>query len=345
MSQKTRQRPRDRVAVMQPEAATLPVPPVASPTDKIHVTQLLAALEGLRNSRVLAYWTSDAARLSEAAVVPLFDQLETIGHVPRLDLFLSTRGGDTEAPWRVVSLVREYCDHFAVVIPHRAMSAGTLVALGADEIVMTPLSALGPIDPSRSHPLLPSVQGAKEPEPISVQDMRHAMEFVRRPSGAGSEIPYTPEAMAQIFAALFDKIHPLAIGAIQQTYALAKLVARMCLETHMDPAKDRAQIDAIVDRLCDDYKSHSFQITRKEAVAIGLPVTAASPEIQKAINDLWKLYMARPVFPRGTPTLNSAVDAHIAWLDSTALNLRVEGQFRVQPGGKLEPQGDAWKPY
>jgi ClpP class serine protease len=30
-----------------------------------------------------------------------------------------------------------------------------MICLGADEIVMTPLGALGPIDPSRTHPLLP----------------------------------------------------------------------------------------------------------------------------------------------------------------------------------------------
>ena len=48
---------------------------------------------------------------------------------------------------------------------------------------------------------------------ISVQDMRHAMQFIREAAGTDKEMPYTPEAMAEIFSALFDKIHPLAIGA------------------------------------------------------------------------------------------------------------------------------------
>ena len=127
-----------------------------------------------------------------------------------------------------------------------------MLAMGADEIVMTPLSVLGPIDPSRSHPLLPKREGMPNPEPISVQDMRHAMQFIRDTGGpAGTQLSYTPEAMAEIFGALFDKIHPLAIGAIEQSYALAKLIARRCLESHMNAADDADKITKIVDRLCD----------------------------------------------------------------------------------------------
>jgi hypothetical protein len=156
---------------------------------------------------------------------------------------------------------------------------------------------------------------------------------------------YTPEAMAQIFSALFDKIHPLAIGAIEQSYALAKLVAKMCLETHMDAVTEKAQIEAIVNRLCDDYKSHSFQITRSEARAIGLKVVDASGPVTSALVDLLKFYLARPIFPGGPPAPGKVVRAHIAWLDSTAANYRVEGQYDVQAGGKLQTQGDAWTEY
>ena len=61
------------------------------------------------------------------------------------------------------------------------------------------------------------------------------MQFIREAAGTDKEMPYTPEAMAQIFTALFDKIHPLAIGAIEQSYALSKLIGMQCLGTHMDP--------------------------------------------------------------------------------------------------------------
>lgn len=253
-------------------------------------------------------------------------------------------GGDAEAPSRIVALLREYCDELAVLIPHRAHSAGTLLALGANEIVMTPLSILGPIDPQRTHPLLPRKEGATEAEAVSVQDMRHAMQFIREAGGSDAAIAYTPEAMAMIFTALFQNVHPLAIGAIEQSYALSKLVAKRCLETHMDPTTEQAQIDAIVDRLCDDYKSHQYEITRKEARAIGLKAVDATPPVEAALNEILKFYGSRPAFPATSPPLGKEFDAVIAWLDATHANMRVDARYLQQKEG---PQhvGDRWNLY
>ena len=183
---------------------------------------------------------------------------------------LFTTGGDAEVPWRLISLLREFCESLAILVPHHALSGGTTLCLGADEIVMTPFSVLGPIDPSRTHPLLPKREGADQAEPISVQDMRHAMQFIR--SAANSDpkqenSPYTPDALARIFTALFDKIHPLAIGAIEQSYALAKLVAKRCLGTHMTGPDSQQKIDRIVDALCDDY---NLMLTRSADAKLGI---------------------------------------------------------------------------
>jgi hypothetical protein len=293
----------------------------------------------------LVYWISELGRISGSAVRSVYDQLEAIGKTKKLDLILYTTGGDVDVPIRLVTLMREYCEVLGILLPHRAHSAGTLLALGGDEIVMTPLSVLGPIDPSRSHPLLPRREGATESEAISVQDMRHAMEFIRNAAGQGKEMPYTPEAMAQIFTALFDKIHPLAIGAIEQSYSLAKLVGKKCLATHMDRVKEGAQIDGIVDKLCDDYKSHSYEIGRREARTVGLKVTDAGPDLHAALVRLLKFYVSRPVFPKPIPPKGKSFKAQIAWLESTALHFRVEASYRVEEGGTQKYLGDQWLPY
>ncbi len=329
----------------QANASTGPPAPAPPADEKQKLDALIVALEKARGSRVLVYWTNPMARLSEAVVLSLYDQLTAIGKTPKLDLFLNTGGGDTELPWRVVSLVREFCDEFAVLVPHRAASAGTLIAMGADEIVMTPLGVLGPIDPSRTHPLLPRREGAEEAEPISVQDMRHAMQFIREAAGSDKEIPYTPEALAQIFAALFDKIHPLAIGAIEQSYALSKLIGTQCLSTHMDPDADGAKIKEIVDRLCDDFKSHAYQISRAEARKIGLKAVDAPEDVEKAMMELFRFYIARPFTPSSPPKPGQQFQAHIAWLDSTAMHFRVEANYVQQADETAKPAGDQWVAY
>jgi serine dehydrogenase proteinase len=318
--------------------------------DKAKLLPLIEAVEKARHSRVLVYWTSDMAKISEAVVLPLYDQLVAIGPVPRLDLVLVTRGGDTEAPWRIVSLIREFCSEFGVLVPYRASSAGTLISLGADEIVMTALGTLGPIDPSRTHPLLPRLDPETEPDPVSVQDMRHAMKFIRDTAGQGEEpaatTPYTPDAMAQIVTTLFDKVHPLVIGAIEQAYALSKLIATQCLRTHMSGAQDAPAIAAIVDRLCDDYKSHSYTISRKEAREIGLKVVDAPPPVDAALIELLKFFLARDMWVGGVPSAASrTATSHVAWLESTALNFRATVEYDVVKPGQLKVKSDQWAPY
>lgn len=280
--------------------------------------------------------------MSLSAELPMFEQLRAAKANGPIDIVLFTHGGAVEAPWRFISLARELSSSVSVLLPHRALSSGTLMALGADEIVMTPLSVLGPIDPSRAHHLLPRGDEAKAPEQVSVQDMRHAMQFIRENS---DKTAYTADAMAQIFGALFDKIHPLAIGAIEQSYALAKLVGTRCLESHMDKVTEAAKIKAIVDRLCDEYKSHSYQISRKEAKEIGLNVTNADAETEEILLSLLKFYTARPIGPFGLVKPGLQVTAHIAWMDSLRLHFRVEQVHAVGPKQELEPRGDQWVSY
>ena len=64
-----------------------------------------------------------------------------------LDLILHTPGGDYEATKRIINYLHETYKYIRVFIPHMAMSGGTLMACGADEIFMGPYSSLGPTDP------------------------------------------------------------------------------------------------------------------------------------------------------------------------------------------------------
>ena len=318
-----------------------------SQDDKGQLIQLIHNLEQARaGTRCLVYWTTDIARVAEAVVHPLYDQLCAMGKQPALDLVLFTRGGDTEVPLRLVTLIREFCDRFSVLVPYRCHSSGTMIAMGSDEVVMSPLGVLGPIDPTRTHPLLPRREGAEQAEPISVQDMRHAMQFIMETARPGPDIHYTPEAMAQIVIALFDKIHPLAIGAIEQSYALAKLVGSQCLATHMDPVRDKDRIDAIVNTLCDDYKSHAYQINRDEARRIGLNVIDAQPDVNLALMDILRFYLSRHRGgPEGQPATGQTFKLHIAWLDSADLQFRVEQDNLVLKGNQIQRRADMWTPY
>lgn len=64
-----------------------------------------------------------------------------------LDLVLHTGGGSAEATDAIVSYLRQKFTNIRVIIPQAAMSAGTMLACAADEIIMGKHSSIGPIDP------------------------------------------------------------------------------------------------------------------------------------------------------------------------------------------------------
>lgn len=64
-----------------------------------------------------------------------------------LDLILHTPGGLVLAAMQIARAIDAHKGKVTVMVPHYAMSGGTLIALAADEIVMCSHSVLGPVDP------------------------------------------------------------------------------------------------------------------------------------------------------------------------------------------------------
>ncbi len=93
---------------------------------------------------VIAHLSKTA--LSSEDIPVLGNVLLALGDVKTLNLIIHSPGGDGMVVEKFVSLCRGQCQRFRVLVPNEAKSAATLIALGADEIVMGPQSELGPID-------------------------------------------------------------------------------------------------------------------------------------------------------------------------------------------------------
>jgi len=134
---------------------------------------------------------------------------------------------------------------------------------------MSPFSALGSVDPTRNHPLLPRDQQGN-PTPASVQDLKHCLQFLKR--NVNEKEPLGP-----LVGQLFSHVHPLAIGAIEQSHELGQLITRKVLATRKKELLSK-QIDEIVERLAGRYFSHGYPISRAEVEAdLKLPMTKAEP--------------------------------------------------------------------
>ena len=64
-----------------------------------------------------------------------------------IEIILHTPGGLVIAAQQIASALADHDGRVTAVVPHYAMSGGTLIALAADEIVIDPHAALGPVDP------------------------------------------------------------------------------------------------------------------------------------------------------------------------------------------------------
>jgi ClpP class serine protease len=64
-----------------------------------------------------------------------------------IDIILHTPGGLALAATQIAMALKSHPAKKTVIVPHYAMSGGTLIALAADKIIMDPHAALGPVDP------------------------------------------------------------------------------------------------------------------------------------------------------------------------------------------------------
>ena len=253
--------------------------------------EILEKIEKTRHSKVIVYITGDrtpfATRVADD-VIPIFNRhLEDISKSHpaeslKISLFLYTRGGDMVAPLRIVKLIRSYAKEFEVLVPYRCHSAGTLIALGADKIVMGRLGELSPVDPRTMHPYNPQDPlNPKQKLEISVEDLNSYFLLAKEMAGVKEE------DMEEVFSHLVERVHPLSLGNAYRAFRMGKMVAEKLLKMPKAKKLSEEKIKKIVEEITSKICIHGYPITRDEAETLGLPIEKAEGEFEK---DLWSLY-------------------------------------------------------
>jgi ClpP class serine protease len=158
-----------------------------------------------------------------------------------LDIILHTPGGLVLAATQIARAIRDRKSRVTVFVPHYAMSGGTLIALAADEIVMSPHAALGPIDPQIDKFAAASLIKVLEQKPIEkIDDETVVLADVSR------------KAIAQVCNA-----------------------ARHLLERRM--ATEQAA--KLAETLATGTWTHDYPIAPEEARTLGLAISTEMPAI------------------------------------------------------------------
>ena len=239
-------------------------------------------IETLRDSKVIAYVTGDRANMGTqiaADVVDIFGKhLEAIGRTQKITLILYTLGGDTMATWNIVNLIREYCDELEIIVPRKARSSGTIMCLGANKILLTHQSTLGPIDSSLNSPLgtKVNINGQTITLPTSVESVKGYFNLAKKELGISSS-----KELIKAFLKMSETLNPLLMGDVYRRQGQIRMIARKLL-TYQNCSKRKR--NAIVNFLTSDSGSHDYTISFKEALQLGLNVELVDGKLNTLIN-------------------------------------------------------------
>jgi hypothetical protein len=224
-------------------------------------------------------------------ILPISDQLSNLKGT-KLDLILETPGGSGEAAEDIVQLLRGRYDDLAVIVPGWAKSAGTIMAMAANEIVLGPTSAFGPIDAQLSW------QGKR----FSADALLEGMEKIKK------EVTDTG-VLNKAYIPILQGISPGELQSAENALKFAKELVTQWLakykfqnwSTHsstgkpVTEAEKKARAEEIAARLCDHgyWLTHNRSIKMTDLQGMRLLVTDYSchpnPEFGDAITKYYAL--------------------------------------------------------
>ena len=182
---------------------------------------------------------------------------------PDVDLILHSPGGSPEAAEAVVAYLRSRFAHVRVIVPQLAMSAATMIACAADEIVMGKHSFLGPTDPQL--PLATPLGMRLVPAQSVLDQFDKAQRECADPAKLSAWLP------------MLAQFGPDLLVRCEHALEMSRELVRRWLETYMfenDP-DGRGRAEAVSDWLANhaNFKSHSRHLAREELRANGLEIT------------------------------------------------------------------------
>ncbi|HTW36152.1 MAG TPA: hypothetical protein VMD53_16145 [Rhizomicrobium sp.] len=264
----------------QQNEASEPAPPraIKSPPVLFEKTQkVVRELEATLGEPLITYWNSTNGSICTNDIVGLYGILQSTGKIERLSLFIKSGGGFGEASLRMVHMLRQFVEKLTVLVPLECESAATMLALGADKILMGPLAQLSAVDTSLTHDLSP-IDRDNNRVKVSQDELARVVRLWRAQATGGDANPYE---------ALFPHVHPLVIGAVDRASALS---TRLCVDILSYHMKDRKKAEEISNILNSDYPSHSYPITLKEAQRIGLNVEPLGQTLNHLLLELNEIY-------------------------------------------------------
>lgn len=180
-------------------------------------------------------------------------------------VLLVTLGGDADSAYRIVRFLCRSYDKVSVFVPGLCKSAGTLICLGAHEMVISEAGELGPLDVQvrEENELFAFRSGLAIPQALNFLEskmldaLRTLLVDIAGGGGLGTEraSQIAVNTTVGLFAPIYSKIDPAGLGETARALAVAQDYAGRVVK-NLQPGA--------LERLVSGYSSHSFVIDREE---------------------------------------------------------------------------------
>ena len=238
---------------------------------------LIREIEEVTQRRLLVYFANirhPASGVDATDVAPFQDLLSDCNKGDEIDLLLQTSGGDIDSAEKMVSMLRNRANGFRLIVTERAKSAGTLMAMAADEIVMSATSELGPIDPQITL-TQPDGRMIQRPAQSFLDGLEDIKEQIQKEGGVNPA--YYP---------LLSQLDPALLDLCKKELRHSREFAEKWLKKYM-LKNDESKAETIAKKLADvkQYSSHGIMIDHEEAVNLGLKI-----QYYESDDNLWQLF-------------------------------------------------------
>ncbi len=210
--------------------------------------------------------------------VGIVDLLHNVPHGAPIDLLLNSPGGDIDTAEKIITLIRKRAETapVRVIVPDFAKSAATLIALGANRVVMSHTSELGPIDPQVELTGINGVNTNHSAQTYVDSYDKHAKMLREEPG----------DPVARL---MLDMLDPVVLEKLKRIIKRSTVIASALLQTAM--IKDSEKADEAAGKLADtnQWHSHGQMIGYEQCTKIGLKVAYLNPK-SDVWESIWRLY-------------------------------------------------------
>lgn len=201
------------------------------------------------------------------SITDLLDKKQ--GRVDNCTLFLTTFGGDPDAGFRIGRCLQHHYKNLRIVVPSYCKSAGTLIAIAANDLAIGDGGELGPLDVQVKNPneMQGRNSGLDIQQALYAIDNHAASVFFKFLRALKNQVGLSTRLAGELAIKLaigqaeplYSQIDPLRIGELQRAMTIAKSYGEKLSE------KSDSLIGNALEMLAYGYPAHSHVIDRKEA--------------------------------------------------------------------------------